>query len=371
VNILYDASIFGQKYGGISRYFYEIIRRIADTPAANVLLFQGFYANKYPLRSYRHKYKFYFGLRRPAIPKTTRLFNGLNHFLFRRFINLTKLDRLVYHPTYYSGALAQVRKPTRIVLTVYDMVCELFPQYFKNANREIENKRNSIKRADHIICISENTRNDLVRLCNVNQDNVSVIYLGSSINAQDIAALEPRPPAARPYILYVGPRQTPYKNFTLLLSAFVDGCLFKDFDLLCVGSGRFTAAESARFRVLNLTDQLCHIDPDDVSLATAYKNAACLVYPSLYEGFGFPVLEAMSAGCPVVAANSSSIREVAGDAAVLFDPLDVDCLIQALRRVLYSSHVQNTLREAGYVQSRKFNWDTTVEQTLQVYANLV
>jgi len=368
VNVLYDAAIFGQKYGGISRYFYEIIRRMAGRDGLNAFVFQGLYANAYPLNLCRNRCKFYFGVKRPVIPKTTWLFNKFNEIIFGAFLKLKSSGHIVYHPTYYSAKLPHVPRTTKVVLTVHDMVCELYPGQFANAFAELRSKMASLARADRIICISENTKNDLMRFYDISEEKITVIYHGPSLEADTSV---PDGPPSRPYILYIGPRQTPYKNFTVLLNAFVNGGFYKDFDLQCFGSGRFSNREICGFDSLGVADRLRYADGDDTALACAYKRAACLVYPSLYEGFGLPVLEAMHVGCPVVASNASSIPEVAGDAAVLFEPRSTESLIAALRKVLYHESFSRALATAGLTRARMFSWDIAAEKTLRLYKSLV
>jgi len=372
MNLVYDFSIFGQRYGGISRYFHEVIRRIANDQDLNVYLFQGLYANEYPLNLYRNKYRFYFGFKRPVIPKTNRVFNRINELLFRVYLDMNKLDRPVYHPTYYLKNLKDIKNSVKVVLTVYDLICELYPAEFRNARKEIENKKTSINRADHIICLSESTKRDLTKFYKIPEGKISVIYLGSSLETDNIREdINSNITIPRPYILYIGHRRTAYKNFNLLLDAFIKGAFYKDFDLLCFGSGKFTQQELKYFKLHNIINSIHYCEGDDSFLANTYRNATCLVYPSLYEGFGLPVLEAMSQGCPVIASNTSSISEIVGDAAILFDPSSADSLIESLRRLLYSSEIPEVLSDAGYIQAAKFDWDITAQKTLQIYKALI
>jgi glycosyltransferase involved in cell wall biosynthesis len=370
MNIIYDPSIFSQRYGGVSRYFYEIITRLLHRQELNIFLFQGFYANEYPLNKHKKEYKFYFGVKRPAIPYTNCLFSVLNHYLFRAYFRLNQPAKPLYHPTYYSKTLGKVKASTKVVVTVYDMVCELYPEQFSNAEAEIESKKISIERADHIICISENTKKDLINFYNIHQDKIDVIYLASSLETKNTEMEESKVTLSKPYILYMGSRRTAYKNFYVVLDAFDKGGFSRDFDLLCFGSGGLSNSELKTFASRGLINSVQYARGNDSFLADIYKKAACLVYPSFYEGFGFPTLEAMSLDCPVIAANSGSIPEVAGDAAILFDPQSVDCLIESLKRLLYSCDLTETLRQAGRSRSGKFSWEITAEKTLGVYKGL-
>ncbi len=166
-----------------------------------------------------------------------------------------------------------------------------------------------------------------------------------------------RPREGRPFLLYVGLREG-YKNFHRLLAAYSRSQLLKrDFDLVCFGGGALGGEERSRARDLGVpTARLRYVSGGDEALAQLYASAAALVYPSVYEGFGIPPLEAMSVGCPVICSNSSSLPEVVGDAAELFDPLDEDQIRSAMERVVMSEGLRKDLSERGRRRCALFSW---------------
>jgi glycosyltransferase involved in cell wall biosynthesis len=248
------------------------------------------------------------------------------------------------------------------------MIHERFPEQFPHASDLRERKRRSIARADRIICISEATKQDLLHFFPEAADKTSVVYLASSLT--DISA---RPDASRlpgEYLLYVGARSG-YKNFALFCDAMA--MLPPTFDRLhvvCFGGGKLTSVERARSSVKALGHRILQVSGGDDALKALYKGAAALVYPSIYEGFGIPVCEAMSLGCPVICTPTSSLPEVAGTAAEYFDSGDAESLASAIDRVLTDGGRKEELRNAGLRQARRFSWDACASETAAVYREL-
>jgi glycosyltransferase involved in cell wall biosynthesis len=173
--------------------------------------------------------------------------------------------------------------------------------------------------------------------------------------------------AGRPYVLYVGDRGG-YKNFTAVLQALHISTRMNDVQLLCYGGGGMQPEEWALIDGLKLPrNRITHCSGDDSLLAALYANALCLVYPSLYEGFGLPPLEAMNCGCPVVCSTGGSLREVTGQACASFDPADNQALCAALESVVLSESRRTELKAQGHVQAQRFSWDRCAAETLAVY----
>jgi len=360
MNILFDYQAFSmQRYGGISRYFYEFISRLCKEEEFAISIFLGLYINEYGLAGYRHDYARFCGVKHRHIPRTVRAFDILNKLLFAPFLRASHAN--IYHQTYYadvSGAF-----PGKRVLTVYDMIHELYPHYFLKRDQTSRNKKKSIQHADAIICISEATKKDLVRLCGVPKERIRVIYLGNSLAPSH----ESRSLIGTPYILYVGDRGA-HKNFSLLRETYTaTRHINSTYSLVCFGGGAFSREERSILRSEGLEQKVLFIPGNDQLLANIYQHAAVFVYPSLYEGFGIPPLEAMSCGCAVLASNTSSIPEVVGNAGGYFDPTSRDDLAFQLNRILRDDSFRNELIARGYEQEKKFSWDRCAKETMLLY----
>ena len=365
MKVLYDAQIFRQqRYGGISRYFCELAPRINAAPDARALILAPRHRNAY-LRELPSEVRVGWyspSTSRPSWPHkmATRATELLTSAAFRPD---------VVHETYYFGTA--VRAPqARRVLTVYDMIHERFPQRFAAANPDARAKRAAAQRADHVICISECTRRDVIDILGLPSSKVTVTHLSSSLRPP--AALPALPATGgRPYLLYVGDRGG-YKNFEGLLKALRSSTSLHDVQLVCYGGGALQADEWARVDALGLPrERITHCGGDDAMLAALYASALCLVYPSLYEGFGLPPLEAMNCGCPVVCSNGGSLPEVTGAACADFDPNDAEAMCQAIESVALSESRRTDLRAQGQVQAQRFSWDRCASETLAVYRGLI
>ncbi len=174
-----------------------------------------------------------------------------------------------------------------------------------------------------------------------------------------------------PYFLYVGQRSG-YKNFARLLNAYASlPRIRNEFDLISFGTNAFTPQEKEAIHSLGLDPmRVRHLSGDDASLAYLYRKATAFVYPSLYEGFGLPPLEAMSLGCPVLCSNTSSMPEVVGDAGLFFDPLDSEAIRQAMESVASSLELRRDLISRGTQRVKSFSYDRCAAETLAVYGSL-
>jgi glycosyltransferase involved in cell wall biosynthesis len=245
------------------------------------------------------------------------------------------------------------------------MIHELFPAELDPKGRHAEEKRRAIMAAQAVICISENTKNDLLERYPVAPEKVRVTHLASAIDAS--LANGPEPVPERRYFLYVGLRYG-YKNFNGLLTAFARALSARPDLALCVVGAPFSDSESKLIAGLGLTTAVEHYGQvSDAHLAKLYQQSVAFVYPSFYEGFGIPPLEAMACGTPVVASNRSSIPEVVGDAALLFDPEKTDELTDILIKLADDSPERQRLIAKGLERVKAFSWNKTVSQTLQIY----
>lgn len=366
MKIAFDPQIFIQRHGGASRYFAQLVLNLSKLgcePKIYAGLFKNEYLKKLPP-------SLYVGIPAASWPqKLNRPLDQLNHCFFSA--SAFCWNPRIVHETYF-GRRRLFPRPAVTITTVYDMIHELYPGNFPVNDSTSERKKQAVKRADHVICISDSTKHDLIRLWGVPEDKISVTHLacdpplGGGKNGMELPAL----PNAAPFILYVGQRGG-YKNFILLLRAFsVSPDLKRDFGIIAFGGGGFTSVELAAMKGLGLDpERVRQVGGDDAALASCYRSAAAFVYPSLYEGFGIPPLEAMSYDCPVISSNQSSMPEVIGDAAGFFDPASVEQASDAIRRVLYDSSRRRGLIEAGRRRVAGFSWLKCAEQTLAIYQN--
>jgi len=370
-HVLFDDQIFLlQKYGGISRYFCELAKRLS---ALNwkASVSAAFHQNRHLVESYTRSSPCGLGGFRGKFlsylpPASYRLFHYANSLHLRRSIRFRQPD--ILHYTYYN------REPTRRinatqVLTVYDMIHEKFPESFRESKTISRLKLRAVRKADFVFCISSNTQRDLLDITGIKQEKTAVIPLGC-----DGFSLKPSSTSLvdRPYILHVGHRAG-YKNFSCLAEAFFSSRVLKrDFQLVAFGGPAIAAPERRQLQSMGADEKnFQHFTGDDRILASLYKFATIFVYPSLYEGFGIPPLEAMSLMCPVVCSNTSSLPEVVGDAALTFDPSSPLMLRIQLEHLLSDNSLKERLVARGKQRQMHFSWDTCANKTNLMYDRLV
>ncbi|KKG14922.1 hypothetical protein EO98_01370 [Methanosarcina sp. 2.H.T.1A.6] len=372
MKILYDPTVFQfQRYGGISRYFYELITRLSTKEDVDISLFQGFNINEYALSEHKQNFDSYWGYKwgykKPAAKYMALIFAIPNKIIFDNYMRSSDVN--IYHPTYYRTDLDKYNR-SAIVLTVHDMIHELYPDQFIDSRFVIKAKKKSINTADQIICVSENTKKDLMSIYDVPENKIKVIYHGNSLLKSDkylkCDDLKKLYPITKPFLLYVGERKRRYKNFSMLLETYTT-MLSDRFDLVCFGGGDFDHNELKTIKNIKCSGKVIHLSGSDHLLSSLYKNAFCFIYPSLYEGFGIPLLEAMGLGCPVIASNTSSIPEVADKAALFFDPYSKDSFINAIDLLENNRSEREKLVNLGFEQEKKFSWDKTARETFKVY----
>ncbi len=276
----------------------------------------------------------------------------------------------IYHPTYYDSYFLKQLGDKPFVLTVYDMIHELFSKQYRDLNNDIiRNKKILVQKAARVIAISENTKNDLLRIYNVPSEKIKVVYLASSFQRTIMKTGLPAVPEK--FLLFVGDRKD-YKNFYGFVRA-IKKLLQQNDDLylVCAGGRQFTSSEQELVKKLNISNKVKSVPfINDGVLTHLYSNAIAFIFPSLYEGFGLPLLEAFSCGCPVAASNSSSLPEVAGDAAIYFDPLDENSIQNTIIKIMDRETRQNLISR-GYKRLNAFNWEKTALQTLDVYREII
>lgn len=341
--LIVDGIIYSlQQHGGITVYFNNLIERLKSNIAGEYRVVihnnSAFNVDVLPKKNYE--------------ARTIRLAER-----YRRCP--VPAQASLIHSSYY-------RLPDRnmpVVTTVHDFIYERFasgPRKWLHSWQKFLAIRNS----HAVICISESTRRDLLQfLPDIKPEKLFVVHNGVStaFHPLELASFGTR--SARPYVLFVGARSG-YKNFMPLVYAMAG---LRDLDLVCIGGGVLTDHEAAVVKRQLGGRFMHHMGVSDAHLNQFYNGAFCLVYPSVYEGFGIPLLEAMRAGCPVVAINTSSIPEVAGDAAQLLSEASPEALRLAILR-LDQSGQRDLYRLRGLQRATLFSWDRAFVETCKVYA---
>ena len=284
----------------------------------------------------------------------------------------TAIDWVVRGSDIFHASNQVRRKPRRVKLTatIHDLTCWLMPEFHTEANIRADKTfaHRILRRADGLIAVSENTRQDAIRLLGIAPDRIETIHSG--IDERYFAVQPPHfvmTPGARhrPYVLYVGTIE-PRKNLDTLLDAWsaLSGELREAFQLWIAGPEGW-GSEKTIARVRNEATYWGYVD--EKILPSLVAGATAFVYPSLYEGFGFPVAQAMAAGVAVVTSNNSSLREIARDSALLVDPKSASEIANALTRLLESERLRQDLSARGRKRAAEFRWETCAARSLEFF----
>lgn len=370
MKVLYDHQIFDlQEYGGISRYFCELMRVYAATGAPAFEL-----ACPYTTNAYLWEAPFL----RLNTPLTRRRYRGsgvVNRLLAKRRNRPAAMAALrrgefdLFHPTYYDPYFLDHLGGKPFVLTVHDMTHERYHGCYPGDDPTAEWKRLLAKEAAHLVAVSRFTKDEIVTCYGVSEEKISVVYHGSSLAVPSAGIIQTKLPQS--YLLYVGERGR-YKNFAFAIRALAP--LFRDNPdlwLVCAGGGPFEVEEQALLDGLGLWGRTLQAGFADMELAAVYGGAVALVFPSLCEGFGIPVLEAFACGCPALLARRSSLPEVGGEAATYFDPEDGEELLDQASRLLQDPDLRHALIAAGRERAGEFSWERTAAETRGVYARVI
>ena len=364
MRVLFDYQKFSsQRAGGITRYFAELFSHFSPEvePVVSLKFNRNMYisgADGLFLRNVTD-YDFRFRGRKVALAAVERINRAYSEYDIRH------QDYDILHPTYYGCYLFDMKPGRPVVTTIHDMIQELYPGDFDR--KIIRDKKRHIFESDHIVAVSENTKKDILALYpGIDPSKVSVIYHGTSFRN-----LEPEggPWPAR-YLLLVG-RRDGYKNFL----PFVRDLLplmekEKDLKIVCAGEP-LSSHEGRELAGMGLYDRVSTVRATDAQLLSLYMNAEAFVFPSLYEGFGLPVLEAFRAGCPVCLSDASCFPEVAGDAALYFTPGDSESVCDAVFKCLDNKYLCAKLVERGRKRLEMFDWKSSAETKKKVYRSLL
>lgn len=367
MKVLYDHQIFtSQIYGGISRYFVELMKNFRDDDEIEYKISLRYSNNYYlkKLNSLTHKTFF----ENYSFKGKYRLLNILNKKESKKFVSKGNYD--IFHPTYYDPYFLDYIGKKPFVLTIYDMIHEIYPKIFSLKDKTAERKKLLAQKATKIITISENTKRDAIKYLGIDESKIEVIHLGNSFKInKDDKTINIKIPEK--YILFVGSRGG-YKNIETFIVA-VAPLLNEDNELsiVCAGGGDFSKIEIDKFKNLNIRDKLFYYSGSDSILAYLYQKATAFVFPSLYEGFGIPILESFACGCPVICSETSSLPEVAGDAAIYFDPTDKLSMLNSIQKVIYNDELKKQLINKGVERVKEFTWEKTADKTKKIYEGVI
>ena len=357
LNVFFGPEIWPlQNHGGISRYYGELISGIAainKNTHAFIPPNNNHYIELLPevcrIQSIQMKSSELIRIAKNRISKTNQ--------------------ESIYHATYFSDTSFSSWKKAgfKTVITVFDLISEKYPE--KKFTRPRANlKKKAIKSADHIICISNTTKSDLMEFYRIPEAKISVVYLGSELRESGEMVI--KKDENNQFLLYVGKRSG-YKNFNNFLTAFAQSDLLKSkYNIIAFGGSHFDETEIDLIRKLRIESRVLQVDGGDDKLIKLYSTAAAFIYPSLYEGFGLPPLEAMNYGCPVLASDKGSIPEICNDGAIYFDATSIDDMRAVMEESLNDTALLEKVKQLGAINTKRYTWRKTSSDTADVYSKL-
>jgi len=373
MSIVIDGIAFQQQsVGGITQIFNEILPIICEKDSS--IRFQIFTTGSLLQPLPEHKNIEHIPLLNTyRLFRPQKIFHGLTKKINEYSIDrqFKYLDKAIWHSTYFTY-VKHWKGP--VVVTVHDMIYERFPDMF-NKQEDVEFrklKKQCILQADILISISETTKRDVVSILGIENDRCVVVPLACSkfYRVVDLSTQETPEMFHSQFFLYVGKRHH-YKNFRLLLNAY---SLWKRRNLvkiIIVGDEVWSNDELNLLSELKIRDSVYFIHhPKKEQLRKLYNQAIALVYPSFYEGFGIPLLEAMNCGCPIIASDIPSTREVANDVPIYFNPTEINQLHIAFEQALNENR-ENSRVEHGYKVAHEYSWNITAKKTLDIYRSLM
>lgn len=379
MKILYDHQAFDmQRYGGVSNCFVQLISNLPKEVEYVISLNEcgNIHLGNSRLINTRPKIQFpdNFILNRHFKGQTilynwySKTFPSKTPDGRNRLYSISKLkqgDYDIFHPTFFNPYFLPYLNGKPFVLTVHDMIPELF--YSKN-HFQVKVKPLLCEKAARIIAVSNKTKEDLVNLLHVPEEKVTVIYHGAP-SFDDVSL---KPIFGGRYILYVGQRDR-YKNFLPMIRALLSVLQhYPDIRVLCTGPS-FTKQERLFLEEVGLSDKVLHMHVNDQELQNLYSHALCFIYPSAYEGFGIPILEAYNANCPVLLNYASCFPEIAQDAAIYFH---LDNISSDLGEIMEGFlQMKDSEKEALINRQRQrlvyFSWRKSAKDLSNVYASLL
>lgn len=375
MRIAFDISAYEQGSFGIGTYIKNLILAIMTLEPENNYILTSFPGFSWKLRA-NNVFQMP-GIRFFRFPYVPR--NVLNK-LWNKY-KLFPLDAAIGQFDVYHGLSFDIPhvRYARTVLTVHDVAWLFFPEENNKSLRFINRwLPSNLESADRIIAVSQSTKNDLIHYFNVQPEKISVIYeagnpqLSFPVEESYCKKVIKKYRINSPYILSVGNLE-PRKNISTLLIGFSRfQKKYSEYSLVLVGNkdadyGRLQSLAND-LNILNKVNFTGYVSNSE--LGVLYKGASLFVYPSLYEGFGLPLLEAMSCSTPVIASNTPSLIEIGADGAHYFDPLDPEALTETMLKLIEDHDLSSNMREKGLERNKLFSWENSATKTLSIYSSL-
>ena len=375
MRVYIDGIIYSlQKIGGVARYTDELIAGLVNSGHHVTVIM-----HPHPLYYPNLHTNLEIISIKPLIPINGKLFNNINHiyskFWIERYFLKNKIKEGVFHNTYLTS-YNRLKIPQ--IITIHDMTLEKFPDSFSSFNK-VKSKLihkiidRAIETTNAIICYSQQTKNDLLLYHKVtNRDKINVVYLGVSSTFKMYGDTEKETfrksnHLTKPYFFYIGTRLA-YKNFNKVLEAFSTWKEKDNFSLVTTGGGAFNDIERKSIQDLGLTQNIVNLTlSTEKDIVMLYNCADALVFSSISEGFGLPLVEAMACGTPILASDIPVFREIARDVPYYFNPHDASSIVSMLNNSLVKDEMKIT---AGIKRADDFSWKNMVDQTIEIYKKL-
>lgn len=384
-HIILDALAVENSKTGVGQYVQELLEELLEKAPKDMF----FSVMLHPSLDMKHPLVKFVGKKKNAeimwfdIP-AIGLKRDIKFFLKRRKLECDLFHCLYSnHPLFFKG---------KQMVTIHDLKYVLHPEFMGSRGKlksiYLKNlMRHAAKHCEKLIAVSESTRNDLLKVfphMPKLAERTKVVYEAATVSMKENPEIYRRFKLDRPYFLYLGELR-PHKNVARVIEAFIRfkadlrqpdaakcqpdaGQALTNVRLIVAGKPHksFNMPAAAHRDDIVFTG---YVKDDDAY--TLYSNALAYCLPSLYEGFGLPILEAMKCGCPVITSDFSSTAEVAGNAGVLVDPLSVDAIAEAFAKIYSDEHFRKELVEKGYAREKEFSWATTADKTLEIYKELL
>lgn len=386
MKILYDHQAFtNQLWGGVSKCFCELIKNRPPEMNYSIsikecdnhhLIESGLATDTIPMS--RNFFQFH-KKHEHSILGRQKIYNFLSNYgIIHTAENVNKKHSIkklkegqfdIFHPTFFDTYFFPYLQKKPYVLTIHDLMPELFGWY--KGDPQIKNKPILCNNAAAIITVSEKTKEDLCKLYRLDDNKIHVVYHGGpDISRSDYSTRNKI--IDKPYFLYVG-RRYGYKNFYQTLIDFSKfHSIHPEVVLICTGLD-FSDKERQDISKLKLSDSVIHIFASDEDMAALYQHSIAFIFPSLYEGFGMPILEAFSNGCPVLLNNKSCFPEIGGDAALYFESEQGESNLPIIMDSIYNANqtTRKELIEAGFLRLQHFSWKKSAKKLFDIYNSII